>query len=318
MSNIENTTGPSNVEEVPENSLNSEKSKLLLKDALVYYEHLLMENNLISVQSSSSISHEAMLIGQQLFENTLILLNENQFVIDDELLHEDEIGEETDFDITENNESSDEYEPEGKKSKLTEHIPLDYKIKAVNIAKAHPTWKLQTLQKNGCRRLTKKEQLVQWEKDVMNGGNTFDKYRIIDSWVYDRFVESRQDCQQVTTRNLQQWALTAAGQFKNFNFKASTRWVAKFKNIDKIRQRKITKFISKKESSIEELLVTARTFCLETSHLIPNFQEKYVINTDQTGCQYESTYNRTLAPKGSKAVFVKKIDLNKVSHSYTA
>ncbi|KAL1488862.1 hypothetical protein ABEB36_014657 [Hypothenemus hampei] len=216
-----------------------------------------MENNLISVQSSSIISHEAMLIGQQLFENTLILLNENQFVIDDELLHEDEIGEETDFDITENNESSDEYEPEGKKSKLIEHIPLDYKIKAVNIAKAHPTWKLQTLQKNGCRRLTKKEQLVQWEKDVMNGGNTFDKYRIIDSWVYDRFVESRQDCQQVTTRKLQQWALTAAGQFKNFNFKASTRWVAKLKNIHKIRQRKITKFISKKESSIEESLVTA-------------------------------------------------------------
>ncbi|KAL1493960.1 hypothetical protein ABEB36_009639 [Hypothenemus hampei] len=258
MSNTEKMAGLSRIgeREIPENSLYSEKSKLLLKDALVYYEHLLLENNLISLQSSLSISHEAMLVGQQLFENTLAVLSENKFIIVDELVDEDDICEKSDFGFFESNELSDEYEPEGKKSKLIEHIPLNYKIKVVNIAKAHPTWKLETLQKNGCRKLTKKEYLTQWEKDIINGGNIYDKYSAIDSWTYDRFVEARQDCQQ--------------------------------------------------ESSIEESLAASRTFCLQTSHLIPNFEEKYVINTDQTGCQYQSTYNRTLAYKGSKAVFVKK------------
>lgn len=36
------------------------------------------------------------------------------------------------------------------------------------------------------------------------------------------------------------------------------------------------------------------------------------------GCQYQSTFNRTLAEKGSKAVFVQRQDMNKVTHSYTA
>lgn len=36
------------------------------------------------------------------------------------------------------------------------------------------------------------------------------------------------------------------------------------------------------------------------------------------GCQYQSTFNRTLAEKGSKTVFVKRQDMNKISHSYTA
>lgn len=44
----------------------------------------------------------------------------------------------------------------------------------------------------------------------------------------------------------------------------------------------------------------------------------YIINTDQTGCQYQSTYNRALAKQESKTVLVPKKDLNKVSHSYTA
>ena len=42
------------------------------------------------------------------------------------------------------------------------------------------------------------------------------------------------------------------------------------------------------------------------------------INTDQTGCQYQSSINRALAIKGSKSVFVKTQSLNKLTHSYTA
>lgn len=36
------------------------------------------------------------------------------------------------------------------------------------------------------------------------------------------------------------------------------------------------------------------------------------------GCQYQSTYDRTLSMRGAKAVFVQRQNANKISHSYTA
>ncbi|GFV43195.1 retrovirus-related Pol polyprotein from transposon 297 [Trichonephila clavipes] len=69
---------------------------------------------------------------------------------------------------------------------------------------------------------------------------------------------------------------------------------------------------------MEETHAAAEKFCLHTRALIPNYDKDFVLNTDQTGCQYQSTYNRTLAEQGSKVVLVKRKDMNKVTHSYTA
>lgn len=267
--------------EISEESLHSEISKLKLKDAVVYYLRLLSDNNLIAAEGSNSISLEAMLIGQEIFDRTMDIVSENLLIKDVELFHENECYEGEPF---EDDDSSTEYQPQEKRSRDVEQIPLDYKIKVLNIAKAHPTWSLQTLQRKGCSRLKRKEYLSRWEEDVKKGGNTFDKYAIIDSWTYDRFLEARENCQQVTTRNLQQWALSAATQFRDFEFKASDRWVGDFKKKHKIRQRKITKYVSKKETaSIEETLASADTFRVQTLKLIPNFEKDFVINTDQTG-----------------------------------
>ncbi|GFY29147.1 uncharacterized protein KIAA0825 [Trichonephila clavipes] len=41
------------------------------------------------------------------------------------------------------------------------------------------------------------------------------KYVLTNSWTYDGFVEARENFHRLTTRNLQQWALSAAGQFKD-------------------------------------------------------------------------------------------------------
>lgn len=128
------------------------------------------------------------------------------------------------------------------------------------------------------------EDLAKWEKHIKNGGSIFDKYAMIDSWTYDRFTEARQINQQVTTRNLQQWALSVASQFKNLDFKASNSWVERFKRKHRIRQRKITKYVSERESAtIEETLAAAENFRIQTRDLIPKFNPNFVINTDQTG-----------------------------------
>lgn len=167
---------------------------------------------------------------------------------------------------------------------MADYIPLEYKIKVLNIAKAHPTWKLETLQKHGCGHLKRMDHLKLWKKDVEQGGTRFDKFHVIDSWTYDRFVEMRRNYKQVTTRNLQQWALAAASQFPDLQFKASDRWVTKFKQRHNICQRKITRFVSERETySMETILSSAETFRLQTKQLISKFNSDFIINTDQTG-----------------------------------
>lgn len=126
---------------------------------------------------------------------------------------------------------------------------------------------------------------------------------------------------QVTTRTLKQWALTAAAPFQSdtFSFEASDSWVKFFKRKHRIRQRKITKYISRRDvATLEETVESAQRFQTQTRQIIPKFDLDFVINTDQTGCNYQTTYNRSLEFKGTKTVLVKKHNLNKITHSYTA
>lgn len=106
---------------------------------------------------------------------------------------------------------------------------------------------------------------------------------------------------------------------ENFRFKASSTWVKVFKRRHRIKQRKITKYISKRHcATMDETIAAAEKFRKQTSILIRNFDLDYVINTDQTGCQYQASYNRSLDLQGVKTVLAQKHNLNKISHSYTA
>ncbi|GFY68787.1 HTH CENPB-type domain-containing protein [Trichonephila inaurata madagascariensis] len=168
------------------------------------------------------------------------------------------------------------------------------------MAKKHPTWSIKTLHSRGCESF-KKEHLPKWEEDIIKREeiNLINMHLLIPGHMI-ALLEARKNFHQITTRNLQQWALSAAGQFKDFEFKASKRWVEKLKKEHKIRQRKITKYVSQKETStLEEILKSAETFRIQTLHLMPKFDIDFVINTDRTACQYQSTFNRTLADKGS-------------------
>lgn len=125
---------------------------------------------------------------------------------------------------------------------------------------------------------------------------------------------------QVTTRTLQQWAMAAAFPFlsNDFRFEASISWLTVFKQKHKIKQRKITKYVSKREvTTLEQTLKAAEQFQKQTKFLIRKFDLDLVINTDQTGCQYQMSYNRSLDFQGVKSVLVKKQNLNKLTHSYT-
>lgn len=90
---------------------------------------------------------------------------------------------------------------------------------------------MNTLRKKGSHLLKRKDQLTIWKKDVEEGATLRDKLSMIDKWTYDRFEEARNNLHNVTTRMLQQWALTASIQCgKNaINFVASRTWTNEFK-----------------------------------------------------------------------------------------
>lgn len=106
---------------------------------------------------------------------------------------------------------------------------------------------------------------------------------------------------------------------ESFSFIAGRTWVQSFKRRHRIRQRMVTKFVSKNDvATLEDTVKAAENFQQLTRKIIPNFPLDFVINTDQTGCQYQMVFKRSLEFQGSKTVFVKKQNLNKITHSYTA
>ncbi|GFX69085.1 HTH CENPB-type domain-containing protein [Trichonephila clavipes] len=135
--------GPSKAEEsdTDSNSQTSEEAKIQLKTALVYCEQLLLENNKIATEPSAVIKEEHMKIGEKLYGTIMETLAENIIVIEDDLILFEEVEDS-------GLQSDDENHPDEKRSKIdTNDIPLDYKIKVVNLAKEHPKWSLKNLQK---------------------------------------------------------------------------------------------------------------------------------------------------------------------------
>ena len=169
--------------------------------------------------------------------------------------------------------------------------------------------------------MKRKDQLNVWEKDIKRGGGFAERCELINKWTFDRFVEARQDKKPVTTRMLKQWAIAGAMQYEstNFRFSASNRWVTKFKKKYKISSRKVTRYI--KSAAAMKLGVISeevKKFQKRLQTTIPKFESQYVINTDQTGCEYRCEVRRTLSVKGEKQTEVFLGDFNKVTHSYTA
>lgn len=211
--------------------------------------------------------------------------------------------------------SSYEIPPEPDK----DYIPINYKIKVINLVRENPNWKIASIRAFGGSRLTRLDQLTRWKKDIASGGTKIDKYSVIDKWVFDRFKERRENGIPVHTRDLRLWGLQAAAQFDDLYFTASQGWIVKFKARHRIRMRKITKLIKPTErKSADDLGKSAKEFQKDCAEIIPKYDPDHVINTDQTGCEYRVNINRTLDSKGAKMIRAYIGDLNKVSHSYTA
>lgn len=109
--------------------------------------HVLSEDNLISLTIAAVITTQHV----QLAEKTRDIIVDMLLSVD-ELISSDEIYVTPMNEEVENFES--DCEPDEKKLKVDlDHVPLEYNIMVVNLAKKHPKWNFKSLQSKRAHRL---------------------------------------------------------------------------------------------------------------------------------------------------------------------
>lgn len=130
---------------------------------------------------------------------------------------------------------------------------------------------------------------------------------------------ARQSLQSVTYHNLRSWAVHEAQQLGLDNFTGSSTWMDDFKSRNRISQRRVARFVSCKEvATAEEIQRAADNFKLQLAEVVPKFEKRWVLNTDQTGCEFQIITNRTYSHQGERTTLVSTKNPSKCTHSYTA
>ena len=154
------------------------------------------------------------------------------------------------------------------------------------------------------------------KKQVEAEGTKREKLQIV-------FNETLRLCKEnerkiIHDRDLKIWALGAARRVSFDTFKASKWWIHKFKKINNIGSRKITKFVTKRYADDYDVLVAnATVFVGDIQQIIEERGEDSIFNTDQSGFNLEFHGGRTLTEKGLKTVLAEAQSLNSLTHSYT-
>lgn len=104
----------------------------------------------------------------------------------------------------------------------------------------------------------------------------------------------------------------------NVLFVASSRWLTDFIKNYGILNRSVTRYLSKKEIKSPEVMNSEIQFQNLIQSISINYNSDFIINTDQTGCEYRVNVSRTYTHTGEKTVELYIGDLNKITHSYTA
>ena len=104
-------------------------------------------------------------------------------------------------------------------------------------------------------------QLYIWEKQVQNYGARKDKLQIVWDQTLAEFKLAIINKLIVHDIDIRRWAMAEARKVNLFDFKASSWWIWRFKTVNHIRSRKITKFVSQSYTrDTDKLLQSARNF----------------------------------------------------------
>ncbi|CAK9809181.1 hypothetical protein ANTQUA_LOCUS5921 [Anthophora quadrimaculata] len=312
-------------------------TKQELTDAVQCFVNILREQEMINDNASDVFTPRVKIVANKLFSYFCEMDDTFCFLDSDELHEEYEMPDDTDSSTvvaevetcstssSPSSKGSTPYDvtmsPSEKRGKF-QAATLEEKIRIVALAEKHPKWNLRSLQSKGGFHLKRKDQVAIWKEEILSGGTKYDKFRHIEKWTFTRFTEARQAYAPVSTRTLQEWAIVAAMPYisDTFRFSTSRSWLINFKRKHNIRQRQVTRYLSRRKiTTLQEIEESAKRFH-QTKNIITagKIPPHFIINTDQTGCEYRTNIKRSLSHKGEKATQIAIDSISKITHSYTA
>ena len=252
--------------------------------------------------------------GQCEFSEEDILYNEQDSETDDSDTDED--SDQT----PEEGSASSAYEPSPQKSKRTPmHEQFDEQTRSNIVEYFEKYGQTATLKryksfKNDSKKLRR---LIDQHKTA--GSRDF-KLLQVKNIFYEQFKDRRDRLISVHDWDLKKWALEAAKQVSLDNFKAERGFILNFKKSHRITSRRITKFVT--EKTLEDDAVTqkkGKEFNYEVIRYKKDNQMDHsrVLNTDQSGFNYEMVSSRTLSTTGEKDTLGNIQSMNAMTHSYT-
>lgn len=172
--------------------------------------------------------------------------------------------------------------------------------------------------KHRFRRLKDPSYISRFRNYLENHGTKQQKLNDLVVHLKKSFQHARENFLPVHDVDLQRWAVEKARQLNLRDFKASACWLHTIKTKLNVTSRKITKFITTNFVQQKEATeISVNTFINETKEEIGRFCPSLVLNTDQSGFNYEITSNRTLSSVGEKSTLALVSSQNAITHSYT-
>jgi ribosomal protein L13E len=159
--------------------------------------------------------------------------------------------------------------------------------------------------------------ITRYREMIEGSGKRWVKLRAVRREVWEKFKAAREVGMPVHDIDLIRWGKTKANEI-NVSFKGSKRWLNKFKQLYRIKSRKITKHVSSRRyNSWESTIEAANKFQDTMSQKIPQYVYDYVINADQVGFNKELTSKRTLNEVGKRTIEAVVSNKDATTHSYT-
>ncbi|XP_025994126.2 uncharacterized protein LOC113004590 [Solenopsis invicta] len=204
---------------------------------------------------------------------------------------------------------------------LTESLDEEYKQKVIKFWKSGKKHKLKfaTVQAR-FKRVSSKQQLYTWEKEISEGGNTKEKLKKLSEYVLSQFEDALQKCLPIHDLDICRWALNARNQLQLSEdfFKASDKWIHNFKQKHHIVSRKINKFITQKSlTNVNKLKTEASNFVEKVKTELLLIGAENVFNSDQSGFNLEMHTGRTLSFRGKQKIETLTQSISSMTHSYT-
>ena len=198
-------------------------------------------------------------------------------------------------------------------------ISFNDKKKAVDYwqSEIKKPYKISAVQKNFSF-VTSIQQIYEWKKQIEEKGDRISKLKLIKEHTLNEFKNAKRRHLTVHDYDLRRWALNKQKELKINGFNASRNWIWKFKVANRIRSRKITKFIthnySQENNNINE---TANLFVNSCESYFQHYEKSQIFNIDRSGFNLEIHSGRSLEFIGVKKVENVVQSIPSTTHSYS-